>query len=120
MEAKGWFILSLDENGNFVSTNTFGGAYNDWFSDLIITVDGHLLVCGTSEEDNYNSWIVKIDYNGNQLWSRNLGFEGMDYANGISQASDGGFLITGTVQNQNNNGDYFLIKTDSEGVLASY
>ena len=43
----------------------------------------------------------------------------MDYANGISQASDGGFLITGTVQNQNNNNDYFLIKTDSEGMLES-
>ena len=43
----------------------------------------------------------------------------MDYANGISEASDGGFLITGTVQNQNDNSDYFLIKTDSEGVLAS-
>ena len=116
---KDGLFLSLDENGNFVSTNTFGGGYNDWFSDLIITVDGHLLVCGTFEEDNYNSWIVKIDYNGNQLWSRNLGFEGMDYANGISEASDGGFLITGTVQNQNNNNDYFLIKTDSEGMLES-
>ncbi len=59
---------------------------------------------------------MKLDQYGSIIWSRNLGFEGMDQANSVFQLNNSGYIITGVVETESNN-DYYLIKTDSEGLL---
>jgi len=111
---KDGLFLQLNDNGDFISNHTFGGNLNDWFSDIERSDDGSFILCGTTEADDYDSWLMKLDQNGSIIWSRNLGFEGMDNANGVSQLNNSGYIITGVVETGGNN-DYYLIKTDSEG-----
>ena len=59
---------------------------------------------------------MKLDQYGSIIWSRNLGFGGMDQANSVFQLNNSGYIITGVVETGSNN-DYYLIKTDSEGLL---
>ena len=59
---------------------------------------------------------MKLDQYGSIIWSRNLGFEGMDQANSVFQLNNSGYIITGVVETESNS-DYYLIKTDSEGLL---
>ena len=113
---KDGLFLQMNDNGDFISNHTFGGNSNDWFDDIKRSDDGNFVLCGATEIDGYDSWLIKLDQYGSIIWSRNLGFEGMDQANSVFQLNNSGYIITGVVETGSNN-DYYLIKTDSEGLL---
>ena len=113
---KDGLFLQVNDDGDFISSHTFGGNSNDWFDDIKRTDDGNFVMCGATEIDGYDSWLMKLDQYGSIIWSRNLGFEGMDQANSVFQLNNSGYIITGVVETESNN-DYYLIKTDSEGQL---
>ena len=113
---KDGLFLQMNDDGDFISNHTFGGNSNDWFEDIIRSNDGNFVLCGATEIDGYDSWLMKLDQYGSIIWSRNLGFEGMDQANSVFQLNNSGYIITGVVETESNN-DYYLIKTDSEGLL---
>jgi hypothetical protein len=62
-------ILRLDENGNEIWRNTYGGSNKDIVRSVIQTKDGGFLIAGTSESDNHyvsnhlgreDYWIIKL------------------------------------------------------------
>ena len=111
---KDALFLQMNDDGDFISNHTFGGNSNDWFDDIKRSDDGNFVLCGATEVDGYDSWLMKLDQYGSIIWSRNLGFEGMDHANSVFQLNNSGYIVTGVVETEGNN-DYYLIKTDSEG-----
>ncbi len=113
---KDGLFLQMNDDGDFISNHTFGGNSNDWFEDIKRSNDGNFVLCGATEIDGYDSWLMKLDQYGSIIWSRNLGFEGMDQANSVFQLNNSGYIITGVVETESNS-DYYLIKTDSEGLL---
>ena len=70
-------VLCTNDDGDFLTNHTFGGNSNDWFDDIKRSDDGNFVLCGATEVDGYDSWLMKLDQYGSIIWSRNLGFEVM-------------------------------------------
>ena len=58
-------IVTLDENGDFVSTVTFGTS-SDYSSSLVEAPDGGYVLA------RYSGVLTRVDENGNTLWSTPL------------------------------------------------
>ncbi len=67
---------------------------------------------------------MKIDAQGNKVWDQTYGGEDWDYLWAIESSGDGGFLLVGESdsdasgeksQDSRGDGDYWVIKVDSEG-----
>ena len=116
----GW-VLKIDEDGSELLSHTYGGSSNDVFNEIIITNDNNFVLCGVTESEmssgGYDVWLIKIDNQGFAIWERTIGGESSEQAYGIQEVIDGGFIITGS-ENSTGNNNYFLLKTDSEGIIS--
>ncbi|MCE3260197.1 MAG: hypothetical protein K0S12_1838, partial [Bacteroidetes bacterium] len=123
---------------------SYGGTSNDGGSanfiidnDFIYLPDGGMIICATSNSNNYpnnktdNSrglsdyWVIRTDASGNKLWDKTYGGSGTDRVSHIMRTSDGGFLLTGSStspvsgeKSQASFGldDVWLVKIDENGV----
>ncbi len=128
------FLLRLDENGNKVGFNRYGGSEADYLYDVILTTDGNFLCVGESISSNGDltgtgagiSWIIKVNVsNGNLIWSktyRGPDSSSVDYLDNffkVIELSDGsGFIAAGyTTPNYNdfNADDIHYEKIDNNG-----
>ncbi|MFT7071635.1 MAG: hypothetical protein ACJAX3_000608 [Patiriisocius sp.] len=98
-----WGIL-LDQNGNKIWRRYFGGTNNDRSYDAIETPEGHFIMVGTSESEDfdvvdpngsYDFWIVKVSNTGDLLWSKSYGGAEIDNAFSIAPTLDGNFITVG-------------------------
>ncbi|MCR9065082.1 MAG: hypothetical protein NXI00_14015 [Cytophagales bacterium] len=113
---------------------TFGGSEDEFFNDILVTSDKHLLLVGTTysvidsnqNQGNSDVYIIKIDTLGNKIWERTFGTS--YYEGGISAAEtqNGSFLILAnsneTIDGDKTaisygNTDFWLLKIDGEGNL---
>ena len=116
----GW-VIKIDQNGNVIWEQTYGGLYDDKIYSAIESDDGSTLTfCGYTR--SYNSqnddiWIFQIDSQGNEIFNNTISGQLTDKGHGIKRTSDGGYIISGISQsiNDNNNLDGVLIKTDPQG-----
>jgi hypothetical protein len=134
-----YWIVKLDAAGGVQWDKTYGGTSNDYLTRVIQTADGGYLLCGFSEsgigaDRTENSrgaedyWLVKTDASGVKLWDHRFGGPQDDYAYHVVQTTDGGYLISGTSasgaggdKTQTNRGplntmDYWVVKTDVNGI----
>ncbi len=81
----GWFV-ELDQNGQIVSSKTFGGSAFDLFKDIEV-LDEDLIVLGQScslngdgetDQMGNNIWVNRIDNNGTLIWSKKYGSDQED------------------------------------------
>jgi hypothetical protein len=92
------------------STFLFGGAVNDYFSDIVTTSNGEFIAVGASGSRVYldtGDWagiygmggddaiIVKFDQNGEIIWKNRFGGSGSDSFSAVTATSDGGFVAVG-------------------------
>jgi hypothetical protein len=101
---------------------------DDRTANVIRTDDGNLLIGATWNfgtgwvfETNSDFWLTKVDTNGVVLWERKYGDNNAQELYDVIQTSDGGFLMTGVyglVGGSVVYPDYYLIKTDSNGLLT--
>jgi hypothetical protein len=142
-----WFLLFLIifssckkdddiQNSEFQGTIdwalTFGGSQEDFAQSVIPTLDGNILVFGSSssidgdiidktvEESDY--WLLKLSIEGTVLWSKTYGGSEEDVGQKVIQTSDGGFAIVGYSKSNdfdasNNEGqhDNWILKLDMDG-----
>jgi hypothetical protein len=119
----------------------FGGAVNDYYSDMKQTTDGGYILGGFSSSGisgdksqpvwgiSYDYWIIKTNASGIKQWDKDFGGTGDDYLNSIQQTMDGGYILGGSStsdiggdKSQDNHDslgvsyDYWILKTDSLGV----
>ena len=113
------WLVKIDENGDEIWNNTYGGTANDFALSIQQTSDMGYIFTGLTESYGNGGpdfWLVKTDSIGNELWSKTYGGADHDRAQYVIQTSDGGFAITGgTYSFSNGEDDVWLIKTDDNG-----
>jgi len=132
-----YWVVKLDASGNIIWQNTIGGTVDDVATSVIQTSDGGYLCLGNSEsgisgdktEDPagaFDYWMVKLDSLGNILFQNVIGGQNDEAAGrDLVQTADGGFLFNGASRSpasgdkseQGVNYDYWLVKTDSAGIV---
>ena len=80
------------------------------------TRDGGIII-GCDIDIGTDLMITKFDSDYNLEWTRNFGGSNFDYFGSVRQTIDGGYIICGSKEVPGNNQDYYLIKTDSLGIV---
>ncbi len=101
-----YWVVKLDNAGNKVWDNAYGGDNNDYLYDMIELPDGGFLLGGESLSGisgeksepnlgNWDIWLVKIEENGAFLWDQTIGGNDEDLLNVMQMAPDGNVLLAG-------------------------
>lgn len=127
----------MDSSGNITWQNTIGGSGEDELSSIQPMADGGYMVVGSSfspisGDKSENSkgaddgWIYKLNSSGDILWQKTIGGDSEDYLRSFYQTNDGGFILAGESESGisgdktepcNGYFDYWIIKTDSSGII---
>ncbi|MBN2045698.1 MAG: hypothetical protein JW757_11800 [Anaerolineales bacterium] len=105
---------------------SFTGPDYGAFFDLIRAEDDNLIVVGATNHRHMppysgDSLILKLSPAGEIIWEKTWGGEGYEQAWEISPAEDGGYLIFGETDSYGaGDRDFFLLKTDQEGIQESF
>jgi hypothetical protein len=115
------WVLKLDENGNEQWSKTYGGCNSDQGWWIIATSDGGYAVSGSTYSygaGNSDAWLLKLDSKGNLQWNQTYGGASTDATFVLTATSDGGYAMVGSTCSYGaGDSDFWLLKTDSEGVL---
>ena len=116
------YIIKLGSNGNMKWEKTFGGSSDDRAYSIQQTSDGGYIVAGVTWSFGAGDvYIIKLDSNGNKVWEKTFGGSNDDWANSIQQTKDGGYIVAGYTNSFGAGyGDFYIIKTDSEGNTGPY
>ncbi len=102
--------MKVDDKGNMIWQKCFGGKNDDYALSAQTTIDGGLIMGGTSESTNddvndnkgaKDFWILKVIGTGELQWKKSFGGSERDEAFEIIQTKDYGFLVAGVT----NSGD---------------
>lgn len=99
-----YWVIRIDENGNFLWDKVFGGERFDQNPGLYPLWDG-FIITGKSdsppsgnktatERGSYDAWLVKIDFDGNKIWDKAFGGDDNEGGAGITKAVGGGFMLS--------------------------
>jgi hypothetical protein len=106
----GLWLVKTDNQGNMMWNRTYEERSED--TSLVLTSDGGFAVAGGMGD----FWLVKTDNQGNMEWSRTYGGKDIDRAHSLVETSDGGYALAGGTSSFDvGQGDFWLVKTDSEG-----
>ena len=132
-----YWIVKTDSLGAIQWQNTIGGSSIDELHSIRQTNDGGYILGGSSKSNisgdktensqgGWDYWIVKTDSFGVIQWQNTIGGIGIDELRALQQTSDGGYILGGwsssnisgdKTENSNGDYDYWLVKTDSLGVI---
>lgn len=115
-----FWLVKTNTAGRMLWNRTFGGAEYDEAKSLILAADGGYVLAGVTR--SYGAgvtdfWLVKTDSNGNHQWNRTYGGAGLEYLFSAIRTSDNGFALAGYTESYGQGGDFWIVKTDSNGVL---
>jgi hypothetical protein len=100
---------------------TFGGSHNDRGYSIQQTSDGGYIIAGETWSfgaGGVDVYLIKTDSAGNLLWQKTFGGSGWDRGWSVQQTADTGYIIAGDTWSPGvDEGDIYLIKTDSDGNL---
>ncbi|MFM1874418.1 MAG: hypothetical protein RL266_155 [Bacteroidota bacterium] len=111
-------VFKADEWGNVVWRKNLGGVFADLAESMVETADGNLLVAGFSETINatYQFYALKLTMDGDTIWTRHYGGAAWDFCRQVAALPDGGFALLGQTYSYGaGEGDFYLIRIDSEG-----
>jgi uncharacterized delta-60 repeat protein len=114
-----FYLVKTNPLGDTLWTRTYGGSDDDVARSLQQTADGGYIMAGYTYSfgaGNGNFYLVKTNSEGDTLWTHKYGGSGGDRAYSVQQTSDGGYIVAGyTYSFGAGNGDYYLVKTNSQG-----
>ncbi len=103
------WVLRLDDDGNVIWENSYGGSRDDTAHQIQQTSDGGFIVAGeTSSFGPLSAWVFKLDGDGGVVWDHVYG--GADSGSSVQQTSDGGFVVSGSA-----GGSAWVGRLDAEG-----
>jgi hypothetical protein len=124
---RGWaaLLIKIDSKGNQQWTKIFDTSPQDErFSSIVETLDGGFALAGqTGATGNIPLfWLVKTDSVGNMQWNKTYKNPSASWVTAYSaiQTSDGGYALAGYATpkpNNGNDGSFWLVKTDSAGIM---
>ncbi len=116
-----FWLVKTDPNGSRVWDRTYGGAGDDRGYALIQTADEGFVLAGLTSSygaGGSDILLIKTDADGSVQWNQTYGGTGEDYAGSVIRTSDGGYaLVGGTGSFGAGGNDFWLIKTDENGVI---
>jgi hypothetical protein len=115
------WLVKTNSSGHMQWNRTYGGSDVDGASCVVRTSDGGYAIAGMTE--SYGSgwsdyWLVKTDEEGKMQWNKTYGGASYDMAYSVIETLDGGYALSGhTGSFGAGNSDFWLVKTDSSGVM---
>lgn len=114
------YLVKTDSYGDTVWTRTYGGSNSDGACCVQHTTDGGYIIAGRTISFGagyVDLWLVKTDSLGDTLWTRTFGTALEEWGYYVQQTFDGGYIVVGYQMFSAGEGDVWLIKTDSQGML---
>ncbi len=115
-------LQKYDAAATLMWTKTTGGSGNDSGHAVHETSDGGFILTGKTASygaGNEDVFLVKYDSSGGLIWARTAGGSNDDYAYAVQETSDNGYVLVGRTDSYGvANGDIFMIKTDSDGLVS--
>ncbi|WP_249356380.1 hypothetical protein [Maribacter sp. ACAM166] len=102
-ESDMWMI-KLDEEGNLIWEQTYGGRQFDLAQAVVQSKDGGFLITGNTKSDDQDStfnrgendiWVVKTNRVGDLVWEKSFGGSGLDFGFDLLENFDGSILVVG-------------------------
>lgn len=117
------FLIKTDSLGNQQWKKPYGSIKPEFGKTVQQTTDGGYIVCGYSENINYNDdiFLLKTNSLGDTVWSNSFECKIVNERSEAIQTSDGGYAIIGTKRYSSTNTTdtdstkIWLIKTNSQG-----
>jgi len=118
------YLLKVDENGNELWSNTYGGDKIDRVFSIQETRDNGFVTAGITysyDSDSPNDrdgYLLKVDAFGREQWHKIFGKDKYDVVHSVALTKDNGYVLTGygeSFAKRENNRDVYLIKTDKHG-----
>jgi hypothetical protein len=113
------WLLEMDQMGNFINENNFGGNDYEFGKDIYPRSIGGYLLLGETRSygaGGFDIWIVQVSENGEQDWQRTIsGSFSDDYSRKlIFDRSGGGYYLL-TKEGGNSSSPVCIIKIDLDG-----
>ncbi|WP_284653527.1 T9SS type A sorting domain-containing protein [Flavobacterium terrisoli] len=126
-----YWVVKLNSAGVLQWQKPLGGTSYDYGFGVVETIDGGLVVAGSSQSTNGNSdlsndmngnyWLVKLNSAGAIQWQKNYGGTEFDRAHCIIKTADNGLAVAGFAFSNNedvsgNHGesDYWIVKLSAD------
>ena len=113
-------VIRTDSEGALLWSRSFGGSYNDEARSLVLTSDGGFALAGftwSTGAGQSDFWLIKTSDSGEQQWERTYGGVFRDSAHSLVRTADDGFALAGWSESFRGGGRFWVVKTDSEGLL---
>ncbi|QMU28779.1 T9SS type A sorting domain-containing protein [Adhaeribacter radiodurans] len=130
-----YWLVKIDENGQKLWDQTYGGSAADNLTTVLSTPDGGYLLGGNSRsgksgdksqasQGKSDYWLIKVDGAGKKLWDRSYGGSEADKLASLVVAPEGGYLVGGASasgksgdKSQSSRGieDYWIISLKEDG-----
>ena len=113
-----FWLIKTDSQGNCVWNHTYGTENQDTNPSLVQTFDSGFALAGyTWTEPLADFLLVKTDNKGNLLWNQTYSGGAVLGLPTLVQTADGGFALSGGKGSfESGDYDFWLIKTDSQGI----
>ncbi len=104
-----------------ISDKTYGGAENDYFTDILPLPDGGFIATGSSdsfEDSNGNGWVIRADADGAVKWENSFAGAGgdVDILYRVLPMPNGDVVVTGiAIRKIVGNHDLWAIRIDGDG-----
>ncbi|MDI9308636.1 MAG: T9SS type A sorting domain-containing protein [Limnohabitans sp.] len=106
-----YWLWKMNEKGELDWQKSFGGSDSDFLQSVLLTLDGGLILGGTSNSNagldkkdyskgNSDFWIIKLDAKGTIEWQKTIGGNGLDKLARIAKTTDGGYIVGGSSESQ--------------------
>jgi outer membrane protein OmpA-like peptidoglycan-associated protein/outer membrane protein assembly factor BamB len=98
------WLLKIDNKGDVVFSETYGGSKQESATDVLFTKDGGYLITGMTQSKDgqfpinngyYDGFILKIDKKGTVKWAKTAGFEKKDFLYSTIELGKTGYLSLG-------------------------
>ncbi|KYK24876.1 hypothetical protein AYK24_05670 [Thermoplasmatales archaeon SG8-52-4] len=115
-----FWLIKTNESGIEQWNKTYGGMAGDFARSVLQINDGGYVLLGETASygaGDYDCWLVKTDNSGNELWNKTYGGSGRESSESVHMTYDGGYLLVGWTRSfGNGNSDFWLVKTDANGI----
>ena len=119
-ESSQAFLLKIDTAGNYLWSQSFGGAESEAGKRVLYNADLGFYIAGFSNSfgaGDFDAYLVKTDLNGNKLWEKTYGKpSNWERINDAIWTKDSTILMVGEVQATNGAAsDILIIHADKNG-----